>query len=55
MKHGIDCQKASHDPNKRGYEHAADYDGVYDVDGVPYCGRCHYWMGCEVRDEKDTR
>jgi hypothetical protein len=49
MRHGVDCTKLDHDPNRVGYEHSENYDGPYDVDGVPYCGRCHYWMGCEIR------
>jgi hypothetical protein len=52
-RHGIDCPKSNHNPEVTGYLHAADDDGVYDVDGVPYCGRCHYWMGCPVEIIKE--
>ena len=50
LRHGVDCPKAIHIPGKGGYEHGADDDSVFDVDGVPYCGRCHYWMGCPVEN-----
>ena len=39
-QHGVNCPKAEHmRPN--GYLHAATDDTPYDVDGLPYCGRCH--------------
>lgn len=44
MKHGIDCQKEPHG-SQGGYQHAKDDDTPYDIDGVTYCGRCHYWLG----------
>lgn len=45
-EHGRDCPKAQH--VGEGYLHAADDDRPYDVDGVRYCGRCHYWLGAVV-------
>lgn len=38
------CEKVVHDEDG-GYQHLADDDTPYSVDGVEYCGRCHYWMG----------
>lgn len=49
MRHGVDCPKESH-VGVRGFLHDAEYDGQYDVDGVSYCGRCHYWMGVSVEE-----
>lgn len=40
IRHGIDCPKAEHVDT--GYEHDASADGPYFIDGVRYCGRCHY-------------
>lgn len=48
LRHGVDCPKAPH--SGTGYLHDFSDDRVYDVDGVPYCGRCHYWMGCPVEN-----
>lgn len=45
VKHGKDCPKKEH--IREGYLHDADDDRPYDVDGVLYCGRCHYAMDCE--------
>lgn len=43
--HGKNCPKTPHDPRRvGGYLHGEEYDGPYDVDGVNYCGRCHYAM-----------
>ena len=40
--HGWSCPKVQHG-NKSGFLHGAcDDDGPYDVDGVRYCGRCHW-------------
>jgi hypothetical protein len=36
------CGKVPHDQRAGGYLHGEDDDGPYDVDGVLYCGRCHY-------------
>jgi hypothetical protein len=44
MIHGKTCAKAVHNA-RGGYLHDADYDGPYDVDGLMYCGRCHYYLG----------
>ena len=42
------CRKAPH--TGYGYLHDEDYDGPYDVDGVEYCGRCHFtMMGHSIR------
>ena len=41
--HGVTCPKAVH--KSEGYLHDADDDGPYDVEGMIYCGRCHYWLG----------
>jgi hypothetical protein len=38
--HGIICHKATHVGD--GYLHNSDDDTPYCVDGVYYCGRCHY-------------
>jgi hypothetical protein len=55
IEHGKTCEKVPHEPDKRiphprqgsheGWLHAADDDSPYDVDGLRYCGRCHYWIG----------
>jgi hypothetical protein len=42
-----DCTKITHVGD--GYLHAADYDGLYDIDGVAYCGRCHRAAPCDTR------
>ena len=42
-RHGTSCPKVVHKSN--GCLHAADDDGPYEVDGLMYCGRCHFWMG----------
>lgn len=39
VTHGVDCNKEPHKGG--GYLHSVAEDGPYDVDGVPYCGRCH--------------
>lgn len=36
----LSCPKAPH--TGTGYLHAEDDDRPYDIDGVTYCGRCHY-------------
>ena len=41
-QHGIDCRKAKHRGD--GYLHSEDDDRPYEVDGVAYCGKCHYAM-----------
>lgn len=41
IRHGVNCEKVVHDPNRYGYLHSAYYDGPYYVDGCKYCGRCH--------------
>ena len=33
------CLKVPH--TRKGYLHGEDDDTPYDVDHVPYCGRCH--------------
>ena len=35
------CKKVEHIEDGY-YLHTADYDGPYDIDGVTYCGRCHW-------------
>lgn len=47
MKHGKTCHKVAH--VREGSLHGEDYDGPYDVDGMAYCGRCHF--GIEPGDE----
>lgn len=46
------CVKVQHG-SRGGHLHAADDDAVFDVDGVPYCGRCHHAIDaagfCSVR------
>jgi len=42
VKHGETCRKVAHVDG--GYEHGADDDRPYDVDGVTYCGRCHEYI-----------
>lgn len=37
--HGKTCTKVPH--TGEGYLHDETDDGLYDVDGVTYCGRCH--------------
>lgn len=41
-QHGVTCKKEPHMPGRTGYLHDADDDRPYDVDGVMYCGRCHW-------------
>jgi hypothetical protein len=55
IEHGKTCEKVPHVPDPRipherqganeGWLHAGDDDGPYFVDGLRYCGRCHYWIG----------
>lgn len=55
IEHGKTCEKVPHEhdpriPHQRlgpneGWLHAADDDSPYFVDGLRYCGRCHYWIG----------
>jgi hypothetical protein len=55
IEHGKTCEKVPHEPDPRiphqrlgrneGWLHAADDDSPYFVDGLRYCGRCHYWIG----------
>ena len=40
IRHGVDCGKVAH--VGVGYMHSEDDDTHYDVDGLSYCGRCHY-------------
>lgn len=40
--HGVNCQKSIHDRMMTGYLHSENDDRPYDVDGVKYCGRCHF-------------
>ena len=42
ITHGVNCPKAPHVGD--GYLHGEDDDTPYDVDGVPYCGRCHHGL-----------
>lgn len=41
----LKCPKAPHDNPSGGYLHGEDDDRPYDVDGMLYCGRCHF--GCD--------
>lgn len=43
IKHGIECKKVEH--TGEGYLHQSHDDSPYDVDGMSYCGRCHYVLG----------
>lgn len=38
--HGVTCEKITHKGG--GYLHHEDDDSPYNVDGLTYCGRCHY-------------
>lgn len=40
-QHGVDCEKIPHRATG-GYLHDPEDDAPYDVDGVSYCGRCHW-------------
>jgi len=40
--HGTSCPKAHHILGEVGYLHPSEDDAPYDVDGVAYCGRCHF-------------
>lgn len=40
IQHPADCEKVPH--TKDGYLHSETDDSPYTVDGVKYCGRCHY-------------
>ena len=46
IKHGIECKKVEH--IGEGYLHQSHDDLPYDVDGMSYCGRCHYVLGKTV-------
>ena len=39
MQHGVNCTKEAH--VRTGYLHDERDDSPYNVDGLPYCGRCH--------------
>lgn len=41
VRHGLECEKVLHG-EREGFLHSATDDTPYDVDGVRYCGRCHY-------------
>ncbi len=43
------CEKAPHDGPSGGYLHATDDDSPYEVDGVWYCGRCHFAVNQQTR------
>lgn len=43
------CPKMPHDNPNSGYLHAADDDSPYSVDGLLYCGRCHYSCSADGR------
>lgn len=48
----LSCPKAPH--TGTGYLHAEDDDRPYDIDGVTYCGRCHYpWPHIENRPKEN--
>lgn len=49
------CPKAPHDNPNGGYLHGADDDSPYSVDGVRYCGRCHYMCDATGRCENPAR
>jgi hypothetical protein len=49
LEHGKDCPKVPHSPEVP-YCHEVSWDGDYEIDGVSYCGRCHYWLGCPVEN-----
>lgn len=38
----LQCPKAPHDKRDGGYLHDENDDRPYDVDGLTYCGRCHF-------------
>ncbi len=42
LVHGVNCPKASHGAG--GFLHLPEDDGPYEVDGVAYCGRCHWYL-----------
>lgn len=42
MTYPMNCPKVPHDSPPGGYLHSAEDDSPYSVDGVQYCGRCHY-------------
>ena len=44
LVHGANCIKAVHDDMHVGYLHGAADDCPYNVDGIPYCGRCHCFL-----------
>jgi hypothetical protein len=50
VQHGITCQKVPH--ANEGYMHADGDDTPYEVDGVRYCGRCHFAMPTEQKGER---
>lgn len=39
LTHGVNCEKKPH--VNSGYLHGEEDDTPYNVDGLPYCGRCH--------------
>ena len=48
MNHGTDCKKAWHNSNRGGYLHGDADDTPFTVDGMSYCGRCHYALDADV-------
>ena len=51
--HGVNCPKIIHKSD--GALHAADDDSPYDVDGVTYCGRCHFVLAALERGKEEIR
>ena len=47
VRHGTECPKVPHDGG--GFLHAPEDDKPYDVDGVMYCGRCHWALTKEMQ------
>ena len=45
--HGANCHKVKHSGNDEfdGFGHGENDDGPYLIYGIPYCGRCHRWVG----------
>ena len=41
VQHGVNCEKQDHG-DRTGHLHGATDDGPYGVDGLKYCGRCHW-------------
>lgn len=52
-RHGVDCPKEPH--RGGGHLHDEHDDRPFDVDGVEYCGRCHFVLDRPVTEARTGR